>query len=63
MLLYYELKKIFSGTGNRIALLFLTVFLGVSCYCAVTDIHVRYTNEQGEDEPVSLPHRSINRTM
>lgn len=50
MLLYYELKKIFSGTGNRIALLFLTVFLGVSCYCAVTDINVRYTNEQGENE-------------
>lgn len=47
-MLRYELKKIFAGKGNRIALFLLVVFWGVSCYCAVTDIDVNFTDGQGK---------------
>lgn len=44
----FEIKKIFSRTGGKIAVLLLLVLLAVTCFLAVHE--VRYVNEQGEAE-------------
>lgn len=46
-MVWYELKKVFSRTGSRIALLLLLVLTGVTCYFAMD---VYYMNEEGEKE-------------
>lgn len=43
----YEIKKVFSRTSSKIAMLLLFVILGVVCYFAV---NVSYINEKGEKE-------------
>lgn len=43
----YELKKVFSRTGSKIALCILMITVGVSCYFAC---HISYVNEAGETE-------------
>lgn len=43
----YEVKKIFSATKNRIALILLALIIGVTCYFSMD---VTYTNEEGESE-------------
>ena len=43
----YEVKKVFSVTKSKIALILLAMIVGVTCYFA-TD--VAYTNEKGEQE-------------
>lgn len=47
-MLYYEMKKVFSGYGSKIALLILgiLIFLGLR-YCIITSVWV---NENGEEE-------------
>lgn len=47
-MIYYEVKKIFSRTSNRIAILLLTFLLGIVCYFAVYG--VEYVNEEGNTE-------------
>lgn len=43
----YELKKIFSRTSNRIALLLLALVVGVTTYLAC---HVKYVDEAGQGQ-------------
>lgn len=52
-MLKYELKKIFSRTSNKIALLLLLAVLGVTCYFAMG---VSWVNENGDTErgPVAV---------
>lgn len=45
-MLFYEMKKIFSRTGGRIAGLLLLLTLSVTCYFAI--IGVRYVDETGK---------------
>lgn len=44
-MLFYELKKLFSRTGGKIALLVLAIGVAVICYSAV--LSVSYTDENG----------------
>ena len=46
-MLKYEIKKVFSRTGGRIALLVLVFLTGITCYFAMG---ISYTNENGETE-------------
>lgn len=46
-MLKYEIKKVFSRTGGRIALLVLVFLTGITCYFATG---ISYTNENGETE-------------
>ena len=43
----YELQKIFSRTGGKLALLVLAIGLAVICYAAT--LHVSFTDENGDD--------------
>ena len=43
----YEIKKVFTGTKSRAALLLLTLIIGVLCWFAM---NVAYVNETGEKE-------------
>ncbi|MDY3013662.1 MAG: ABC transporter permease, partial [Evtepia sp.] len=43
----YELKKIFSRTSNRIALILLALVVGVTTYLAC---HVKYVDEAGQSQ-------------
>ena len=43
----YEIKKVFSRTGGRVALLLLLAVLGITCFAA---LDVSYVNENGETE-------------
>lgn len=43
----YEIKKVFSGTKNRMALMLLALVIGLTCYFAMD---VTYVNEKGEPE-------------
>lgn len=45
--IYYEMKKVFSGTKNRTALLLLALIMGITCYFA---LNVSYVNEEGKNE-------------
>lgn len=47
-MLKYEIKKVFSRTGNKIALLLIAFSLGVSCYFAVHG--ASWVNAEGESE-------------
>lgn len=47
-MVYYEIKKVFSKTSNKIAVLILIFLLGIICNFAVHD--VEYTNEEGNHE-------------
>ena len=47
MMFKYELKKVFSKTGSRIALLLLLILVGITCYFT-TDVY--YVNENGNKE-------------
>ncbi len=46
-MVYYEMKKVFSKTSNKIAVLFILVLLGLMTGFA---IHVQYVNEEGNME-------------
>ncbi|MDE5779140.1 MAG: ABC transporter permease subunit [Lachnospiraceae bacterium] len=46
-MVYYEIKKVFSKTSNKIAVLILIFLLGLVSSSAV---HVEYTNEEGNHE-------------
>lgn len=46
-MVYYEIKKVFSKTSNKIAVLILIFLLGIICNFAV---HVEYVNEEGNNE-------------
>lgn len=46
-MMLYEIKKVFSRTSGRIALLLLLAVLGITCFVAVD---VPYVNERGEHE-------------
>lgn len=46
-MVYYEIKKVFSKTSNKIAVLFILVLLGLMTGFA---IHVQYVNEEGNME-------------
>lgn len=46
-MLKYEIKKVFSRTGGRIALLVLVFLTGITCYFATG---ISYINENGETE-------------
>lgn len=46
-MLQYEIKKVFSGRGGKIALLLLLILTGVTCYFATG---VYYTDENGVEE-------------
>lgn len=46
-MVYYEMKKVFSKTSNKIAVLFILVLLGLMTGFAV---HVQYVNEEGNME-------------
>lgn len=47
-MLYYEIKKVLSRTGSKIALLLLAFSLGISCYFAVHGVY--WVNAEGESE-------------
>lgn len=47
-MVYYEIKKILCRTSSKIAVVFLAVFLIITCYSTVFSIH--YTNENGNTE-------------
>lgn len=47
-MIYYELKKVFSRTSNKIAILFLIILLISTCYSAIRK--VSYVNEKGNTE-------------
>lgn len=46
MMLRYELKKLFSRTGGRLALLVLAIGIAVICYSAM--LQISYTDENGD---------------
>lgn len=47
IMIKYEIKKVFTKTGNRFALLILLIAVSVVCYFACG---ISYVNEQGESE-------------
>lgn len=47
MMFKYEIKKVFSRTGGRIALLVLLLLTGITCYFSTG---ISYTNEAGDTE-------------
>lgn len=47
-MVYYEIKKVFSKTGSKVALLVLALLMGLSCYFAISSVY--YVNEEGETE-------------
>lgn len=54
-MVYYEIKKVFSKTSNKIAVLILIFLLGLLSSSAV---HVEYTNEEGNQESgISAIHK------
>lgn len=56
-MLKYEIRKVFSRTGNKIALLLIALSLGVSCYFAVHG--ASWTNAEGESEYGIFAARNI----
>lgn len=55
-MVYYEIKKVFSKTSNKIAVLILLVLLGLICNFAITG--VEYVNEEGNHESgISALHK------
>ncbi|MDE6761642.1 MAG: ABC transporter permease [Lachnospiraceae bacterium] len=54
-MVYYEIKKVFSKTSNKIAVLLILVLLGLMTGFAV---HVEYVNEEGNKEyGISAAHK------
>ncbi len=54
-MVYYEIKKVFSKTSNKIAVLLILVLLGLMTGFAV---HVQYVNEEGNKEyGISAAHK------
>ena len=51
--IYYEIRKVLSGTRSRLAFLLLVMVLGITLYFALS---VEYVNEAGESErgPVAV---------
>ena len=45
--IYYEIRKVLSGTRSRLAFLLLAMILGITLYFAIS---VEYVNETGESE-------------
>lgn len=57
-MLKYEIKKVFSRTGGRIALLVLVFLTGITCYFATG---ISYTNENGDTESSYGAARKLRR--
>lgn len=56
----YEIKKVFSSTGNKIALLLLLLTLGIVCYFSC---NISYVNELGEKNTGFAAVKSLRMTQ